>query len=163
MAGHKFYENARHAKPQRVFQHLKALPSLAQSKDQVPHQPHHRDTCPANRQPRRNPPVAAYSASLAATLPAKPVLPVSSSRFPAGKASVPPLTAPLGREYGHSCINTWCRVCPRRLPANAISPPQKQRFPARSLRRRVNKPYAARNTRRRSIVPSRSRITRENP
>ena len=163
MAGHKFYKNARHAKPQRVFQHLKALPSLAQSKNQVPHQPHHRDICPANRQPRRNPPVAAYSASLAATLPAKPVLPVSSSRFPAGKASVPPLTAPLGREYGHSCINTLVPGMSPPLTCKCHKPATKQRFPARSLRRRVNKPYAARNTRRRSIVPSRSRITRENP
>ena len=49
----KFYDDAHHAKFQRVFRHLKAAPFLAQSKNQLPRQHHHRTVCPPNRQSLR--------------------------------------------------------------------------------------------------------------
>ena len=49
----KFYDDAHHAKFQRVFRHLKATPFLAQSKNRLPRQHHHRTVCPPNRQSLR--------------------------------------------------------------------------------------------------------------
>ena len=45
-----FYDDAHHAKFQRVFRHLKATPFLAQSKNRLPRQHHHRAICPPNHQ-----------------------------------------------------------------------------------------------------------------
>ena len=49
----KFYDDIHHAKLQRVFRHLKATPFLAQSKNRLPRQHHHRTVCPPNRQSLR--------------------------------------------------------------------------------------------------------------
>ena len=46
----KFCDDAHHAKFQRVFQHLKATPFLAQSKNRLPRQHHHCAIYPPNRQ-----------------------------------------------------------------------------------------------------------------
>ena len=104
----KFCDDTHHAKFQRVFRHLKATPFLAQSKNRLPRQHHHRTVFPPNRQsvprsktpfpqrPGRSPSIAVCSVSLPGTLSAEPVLPASSSRFSAGKTSASPSTARHG-------------------------------------------------------------------
>ena len=115
MAKCKFYDDAHHAKCQRVFRHLKTTPFPAQSKNQLPRRHRHRAVCPPNRQSVRTQKRLFLKGQARIHLSPYATLLCREScrhnrygplRLPASRlANVRPTFDRTTWEYGKSCIN----------------------------------------------------------